>query len=259
MMQWSFGAVEVLGLIVFVGYSITYSLHIAHKYGEHVKSTDGMHSIHTRRHMAVHHALKQMSSAVTGSAITTLGSSFFLFFCTMAISVKLAAVLFAVTFFAGVFALVVLPSALLVLGPVGTCGCGAISAYMEHEPFGYDVEEPDGHAPSGVQESGTSGSFVASCGSLTQNHTDDCDAMAPRKSEVFKSAQPSGMASPVIRSLTTTGHAPGPSTINRLSLGPGPTARSLGHAPMPPIRSSDSPSSRMTSASTLATQGLRAE
>jgi len=31
-MGWTFGAVEAVGLIVFVGYSITYSLHIAHNY-----------------------------------------------------------------------------------------------------------------------------------------------------------------------------------------------------------------------------------
>ena len=32
-MGWAVGVLEVLGLIVFVGYSITYSLHIAHKCG----------------------------------------------------------------------------------------------------------------------------------------------------------------------------------------------------------------------------------
>ena len=31
LMGWAVGVLEVLGLIVFVGYSITYSLHIAHK------------------------------------------------------------------------------------------------------------------------------------------------------------------------------------------------------------------------------------
>lgn len=30
-MGWAIGVLEILGLIVFVGYSITYSLHIAHK------------------------------------------------------------------------------------------------------------------------------------------------------------------------------------------------------------------------------------
>merc|ERR1740133_609050 len=32
-MKWPIGPVEVIALIVFVGYATTYSLHIAHKYG----------------------------------------------------------------------------------------------------------------------------------------------------------------------------------------------------------------------------------
>ena len=31
-MAWAVGVLEVLGLIVFVGYSITYTLHVAHKH-----------------------------------------------------------------------------------------------------------------------------------------------------------------------------------------------------------------------------------
>ena len=33
-MGWALGAVEVIALIVFMGYAVTYSLHIAHKYGD---------------------------------------------------------------------------------------------------------------------------------------------------------------------------------------------------------------------------------
>eukprot|EP00931_Biecheleriopsis_adriatica_P047463 TRINITY_DN27366_c0_g1_i1.p1 TRINITY_DN27366_c0_g1~~TRINITY_DN27366_c0_g1_i1.p1 ORF type:complete len:1723 (-),score=331.85 TRINITY_DN27366_c0_g1_i1:45-5213(-) len=116
-MSWKVGAIEVLGLIVFVGYSITYSLHIAHKYQEHVLEAPKYFTAKERRSEAVVHAVKCMSGAVLGSAATTLGSSFFLFFCTLVIFVKLATVLFAVTFFAGLFATVALPAALLCIGP----------------------------------------------------------------------------------------------------------------------------------------------
>ena len=34
-MGWALGAIEVIALIVFIGYAVTYSLHIAHKYGSH--------------------------------------------------------------------------------------------------------------------------------------------------------------------------------------------------------------------------------
>lgn len=121
-MSWPVGAMEVLGLIVFVGYSITYSLHIAHKYQEHVikLAADVTMNARERRKEAVLHSMRCMSGAVIGSAVTTLGSSFFLFFCQLVIFVKLASVLFAVTFFAMIFATVALPAALLCVGPTSS-------------------------------------------------------------------------------------------------------------------------------------------
>jgi len=256
MMAWPFGAVEVLGLIVFVGYSITYSLHIAHKYGEHTKDSENMHSIYTRRYKAVRYALDQMSGAVTGSAITTLGSSFFLFFCAMAIFVKLAAVLFAVTFFAGLFALVAMPAALLVAGPVGFCGCGGIRSWIRSESFDYDVEENAGRdrelpSPMGGQgSSGSSGSggfdarssggvggFDArsggGVGGLPEStpESNHATSMNIVKSEVFAGMHTSaqrGMvtpnSSPGIRSLVAgAAGPPGPPMILSQSWG-GPTA-----------------------------------
>jgi len=122
LMGWAVGAMEVLGLIVFVGYSITYSLHIAHKYQERVieLQADDKMSSRERRKEAVVHAMRCMSGAVIGSAVTTLGSSFFLFFCQLVIFVKLASVLFAVTFFAMIFATIALPAALLCVGPTSS-------------------------------------------------------------------------------------------------------------------------------------------
>lgn len=122
LMGWAVGAMEVLGLIVFVGYSITYSLHIAHKYQERVieLQADDKMSSRERREEAVVHAMRCMSGAVIGSAVTTLGSSFFLFFCQLVIFVKLASVLFAVTFFAMIFATMALPAALLCVGPTSS-------------------------------------------------------------------------------------------------------------------------------------------
>ncbi|CAE8719477.1 unnamed protein product, partial [Polarella glacialis] len=78
---WTIGAIEVLGLIVFVGYSITYSLHIAHKYREHISdSSNAGLSARRQREDAVVHSLRSVGGAVIGSAVTTLGSSVFLFF-----------------------------------------------------------------------------------------------------------------------------------------------------------------------------------
>jgi len=122
-MGWALGAIEVLGLIVFVGYSLTYSLHMAHKYHEHMRHTRGSGALKVRRKDAVFHALNCMGSAVCGSALTTLGSAFFLFFCTIQIFTRLVTVLFAVTFFAALFATIVLPTVLLCIGPGDGCCC----------------------------------------------------------------------------------------------------------------------------------------
>ena len=130
LMAWAVGVLEVLGLIVFVGYSITYTLHVAHKYQEHTRSSESMklgRQFAERRKRAVTYALRSMSGSIVGSAITTLGSSFFLFFCQLVIFVKLATVLFSVTFFACVFATVAFPAALLCVGPVNT-SCDGLSA-----------------------------------------------------------------------------------------------------------------------------------
>jgi len=131
-MGWAMGPIEVLGLIVFVGYSITYSLHVAHKYRHHVISSTGEPA--KRREEAVEYSLTIMTTAVIGSAVTTLGASFFLFFCVMSIFVKLATVLFAVTFFAAAFAVVVLPTALANVGPLGFWSwCNDISSLLSGE------------------------------------------------------------------------------------------------------------------------------
>mmetsp|Transcript_10836 Transcript_10836/g.37989 ORF Transcript_10836/g.37989 Transcript_10836/m.37989 type:complete len:1733 (-) Transcript_10836:105-5303(-) len=130
-MGWGLGPIEVLGLIVFVGYSITYALHIAHKYKHHVRScpaTERGDNPAKLREDAVEYALSTMCSAVMGSALTTLGSSLFLFFCTMVVFVKLAVVLFVVTTFAAIFALLTLPAMLLACGPTTGCLSGVREA-----------------------------------------------------------------------------------------------------------------------------------
>ncbi|CAK0809505.1 unnamed protein product, partial [Prorocentrum cordatum] len=99
---WLFGVVQVLGLIIFVGYSITYSIHIAAKYSELTSDSARSEADHgTQRREAVTQTLHAMSSPIMGSAVTTLGASFFLFFCRLQIFVKLATVLFTLLGIAG--------------------------------------------------------------------------------------------------------------------------------------------------------------
>lgn len=119
---WPLGPVEVLGLIIFIGYSVTYSLHIVHKYREYIMLTIGDDlTKRERRQQAVKGTLKDMTGALFGSAVTTLGSTIPLFFCTITIFVKIATLLFAVTVFSMAYAMNGLPAALLCFGPVPCC------------------------------------------------------------------------------------------------------------------------------------------
>merc|ERR1719399_1514782 len=63
-------------------------------------------------------ALQRMGGAALGSATTTVGSSFFLLFCTLQVFTKLGAVVIAVTFLSILFALLPLPAILVYGGPL---------------------------------------------------------------------------------------------------------------------------------------------
>mmetsp|Transcript_11540 Transcript_11540/g.32110 ORF Transcript_11540/g.32110 Transcript_11540/m.32110 type:complete len:1409 (-) Transcript_11540:477-4703(-) len=124
--QWKIGVVEVIALIVFTGYAITYSLHIAHKYGgrdaeNHIVELD-LDPESTVRLQRTAFSLSSLGGASLGSALTTVGSSLFLLGCDLTIFAKLGGVIIAVTSFSIAAALITLPSALLMSGPLhGGC------------------------------------------------------------------------------------------------------------------------------------------
>jgi len=127
LMQWAIGPIEVIALIVFIGYAVTYSLHIAHKYGSHdalqdssgadARGTDGI------RYSRTEYALSTIGWAAVGSAITTAGCSVLLLFCTLTIFQKLGGVVIAVTLLSIFTALGPLPAALLWIGPQNPGAC----------------------------------------------------------------------------------------------------------------------------------------
>jgi hypothetical protein len=125
MMQWPVGPIEVIALIVFTGYTVTYSLHIAHKYGdsktlelEIVPLAIKYTKLKTRqRYQRTSFAIKSIACAAMGSSITTIGCAVFLICCKLMIFKKLGSVVLAVTIMSIFTALAPLPAALLLLGP----------------------------------------------------------------------------------------------------------------------------------------------
>eukprot|EP00913_Durusdinium_trenchii_P001823 g1689.t1 len=115
-MGWPIGPIEVIALIVFIGYAVTYSLHIAHRYG----SSDV-----AQEHDLAGHLSQLFFCQFLLSAVTTAGCSIFLVFCTLTIFKKLGGVVLVVTVMSIGVALIPLPAALLWFGPLrpGRCFC----------------------------------------------------------------------------------------------------------------------------------------
>jgi len=134
---WGLGLVEIIALIYFVGYAVTYSLHVAHAYAD----CDGLNPMDVLsvafldcspahapaesglcRLQRTLHSVQIIGGATLSSAVTTAGSSFFLVFCTLGVFKKLGAMCMVVTILSIIMALGPLPAILFTLGPMSP-GC----------------------------------------------------------------------------------------------------------------------------------------
>jgi len=140
-MGWAMGPIEVIALVAFVGYAVTYTLHVAQQYcyanpqsrnrdtsnpGDAAKSSSTW-----MREARVRLAVWKIGGAALGSAATTLGASVFLLFCTMRIFTKLGIVVCAVTILSVVFALAVFPALLMVAGPTSPPPAQMLKEFLE--------------------------------------------------------------------------------------------------------------------------------
>lgn len=131
-MRWSVGLIEGIALVYFIGYAVTYSLHVAHTYADNEglcevpdsADHDDAAAIRLRR---TSFALRSIGGAAFGSAATTAGSSIVLVFGTLTIFKKLGGMCLAVTVMSIFAAMAPLPAALLIFGPLrpGALWCSA--------------------------------------------------------------------------------------------------------------------------------------
>jgi len=127
LMMWKIGPIEVISLIVFIGYAVTYSLHIAHRYScraAHCFAGRSLLDQQLVRQQRLRFALKTIGCSMLGGAATTVGCAAFLLFCTLTIFQQLGSVVLAVTLISIVMALLPLPAALLLVGPLNPGQCG---------------------------------------------------------------------------------------------------------------------------------------
>jgi len=150
-MSWSIGFIEVIAIVYFAGYAVTYSLHIAHKYSSAeavaVRSEEPTMPIPSDRNSTwqspwplallsltidetasiriqrTFFAFTSIGWATIGSAVTTAGSSFFLIPCTLVLFQKLGSMCLVVVLISVITAQVALPVMLMMCGPIrpGIC------------------------------------------------------------------------------------------------------------------------------------------
>jgi hypothetical protein len=123
---WKFGAVEAVGLIVFVGFSVDYSLHMAESFRASKEVT---------RFAKVRDALWRTSGAISAAAVTSMLAGVPILLCTIQVFVKFGWTIVLSTMLSWFFSLVFFCAVLLVIGPVGGFGsCGAIKNLIFGSP-----------------------------------------------------------------------------------------------------------------------------
>eukprot|EP00927_Polykrikos_kofoidii_P031016 TRINITY_DN26681_c0_g1_i1.p1 TRINITY_DN26681_c0_g1~~TRINITY_DN26681_c0_g1_i1.p1 ORF type:complete len:1328 (-),score=143.38 TRINITY_DN26681_c0_g1_i1:40-3963(-) len=133
----AFGPTVVIGLIVFLGYSVTFSLHVAHHYGQEVAASEAAPTCRAeklaRRAQRARFAVETIGGVVLGSAVTTVGSSFFMLFCTLQIFQSFGSVSMVVATLSAFTAMVHLLAGLVACGPT-TPGCSSGRSILVAEP-----------------------------------------------------------------------------------------------------------------------------
>ena len=105
----TFGAIEAVGVTIFVGMSVDYCLHVAHGYHSSASRT---------RKDKTTESLTALGVSILGAAMTTASSSAFLFPCRIYLFIQLGVMLVSNTILAVFFALVFLVAMLMIAGPV---------------------------------------------------------------------------------------------------------------------------------------------
>jgi predicted RND superfamily exporter protein len=106
--DWTFGIIQSICVIVFIGISVDYVAHIAHQF---------VHTTQRLRRERTKEAYRQMGQTILGGALTSIFAGVFLVFCNVAILSQFG-ILFITTIIASFFtAVIFFPSILFILGP----------------------------------------------------------------------------------------------------------------------------------------------
>ena len=113
LMGWQFGISESLSVVIIIGFSVDYVVHLANSYLE---------STAEKRNERLSFALLTMGVSVASGAITTFLSGFFMQFPEMQFFYKMGIIILATILWSVVWALFFFTSLLAAFGPEGKTG-----------------------------------------------------------------------------------------------------------------------------------------
>ena len=113
MLGWELGTVESIAMVVLIGLSVDYVVHLAIHY---------VGSVYPDRRRRTDDSLKQLGKSILSGGITTMGSGLFLFFTVTLVLKKFAVLITATILFALLFSMVFFVALLYLVGPENHTG-----------------------------------------------------------------------------------------------------------------------------------------
>jgi len=105
---WTLGVIESIAIVILIGFSVDYAVHLANHYVE---------SVYEDRFRRMEEALSSMGISIFSGAITTIGSGVFLFFATVVFFQKFALLIVGTIGFSLFFSLVFFAALSHLVGP----------------------------------------------------------------------------------------------------------------------------------------------
>lgn len=198
---WTFGAIEAVSLIIVVGFSVDYGLHITEAYSQSPFET---------RWLRVQDALRRTGGALLGAMATSVLACPPILLCTMTVFVQFGLTLIVNMVLAFLFSVLFLCASLVMVGPTpGGCKCSKIcsrSASAEEPKW---FEQPE-KSPAGAPVKGAAASNGSAPGSRYALQSDQ-DVASPFQ---HKSASMEHLSSPTTCQVQAWTHLSQPSMVS---------------------------------------------
>eukprot|EP00343_Euplotes_focardii_P000723 CAMPEP_0205798904 /NCGR_PEP_ID=MMETSP0205-20121125/5_1 /ASSEMBLY_ACC=CAM_ASM_000278 /TAXON_ID=36767 /ORGANISM="Euplotes focardii, Strain TN1" /LENGTH=133 /DNA_ID=CAMNT_0053059343 /DNA_START=109 /DNA_END=510 /DNA_ORIENTATION=+ len=108
LMGWELGIAESVGIVILIGFSVDYVIHLSTHY---IKSSNSQRGDRMRDSYA------EMGGTITGGSITTLGSGVFLFFAKVSLFAKFAVLITSTICIAFLYSMFFFGSMMHLFGP----------------------------------------------------------------------------------------------------------------------------------------------